>query len=429
MNALDALSRTILLTRDYVAADVADRVIVDAFQNTIVRCIATEAFARSASGQSAIVAVASLVARMGIQVEVELSDVPIFGHQPPLVGSHLVSALIDLGGDLIPGTSITPPRVSTPDLVFVFGDAHSVRARRGTWYLSASDWAANITDVRQGAAYPTVDVLHPVGGLTTAALAAAEAYKHVVRQLPLADTYFNRYLAAAHTATWDFGDVLLPNDLDLGDLSIVSAGAITQAALFTLFRFANLRGTGVAFDDDRTEITNINRNVLSRRSDVAKLKVNVVASHAPSQIRLVPAPQRFDENCPRRAARVLVGVDHIPSRWVVQRINPSWLGVGGTTHFEVSCSAHMPDEPCAGCLHPYDDPADGPIPTVSFVSFWAGLSLAVRLIRNAVGADYGSAQQHLWVSPLRMESRSRVWSPVAARRDCPVRCLSSQQAA
>jgi hypothetical protein len=184
------------------------------------------------------------------------------------------------------------------------------------------------------------------------------------------------------------------------------------------------------FDDDRIEPANLNRNMLNRRSDGGKLKVRVIVDRAPSGVMLAPMPQRFvAATSLQSAARVIVGVDDIPSRWTVQRTNAPWIGVAGTSHFGVSCSSHVERQPCAGCLHPRDDPADGPIPTISFVSFWAGLCLAVRLVRDVLGFPYAASQQHLWLWPLRMDAPERAWSPVAAREDCPVRCAASQRAA
>ena len=86
------------------------------------------------------------------------------------------------------------------------------------------------------------------------------------------------------------------------------------------------------------------------------------------------------------------------------------------------------NEPCSGCLHPIDDAAAADqIPTVSFVSFWAGLAMAVRLVREALVQPYPPNQQHLWLTPLRMDQpHAAMWSPVTFRRDCPVPCVASQ---
>jgi hypothetical protein len=78
---------------------------------------------------------------------------------------------------------------------------------------------------------------------------------------------------------------------------------------------------------------------------------------------------------------VLVGVDDIPTRWFVQRQKPAWVGVGATSHAFVVVSDHLPGHPCAGCVHPLDDgnPLEE-IPTIGFVSLWAGLLLAGTLL-------------------------------------------------
>lgn len=80
------------------------------------------------------------------------------------------------------------------------------------------------------------------------------------------------------------------------------------------------------------------------------------------------------------ADQVVVGVDDIPSRWFVQRNAPGWIGVGATSHDYVLVSEHLPVHPCAGCAHPEDDPSDGTIPTIGFVSLWAGVVLTLRLL-------------------------------------------------
>jgi hypothetical protein len=80
----------------------------------------------------------------------------------------------------------------------------------------------------------------------------------------------------------------------------------------------------------------------------------------------------------RLARRVLVGVDDIPARWTAQRAADAWLCVAGTSHFLGMVTTHRSHGPCAGCAHPRDEKLDSEIPTISFVSFWAGLLQARR---------------------------------------------------
>jgi hypothetical protein len=229
-------------------------------------------------------------------------------------------------------------------------------------------------------------------------------------------------------SNWDFGSIPIPTGkLDLGEVDIVSAGAISQAALYVLLRLPQLRMAGRIFDDDTTSPTNFNRNMLTLVGDAGLEKVRLVVDRCSPEFDLTPKCQRFvGPEAGQMAPYVLVGVDDIPTRWQVQRSTPGLLVVSGTSHFSISSSCHGPGEPCTGCQHPVDDLA-GPsvIPTVSFISFWAGLAMAVRLIRRTVGASYGPDRQHLWITPLRMDQRhAAVWSPVATRRDCPVQCLA-----
>jgi hypothetical protein len=83
------------------------------------------------------------------------------------------------------------------------------------------------------------------------------------------------------------------------------------------------------------------------------------------------------------APRLLIGVDHIPSRWAAQSADPGWVCVGASSHDYVLVSAHPSGEPCAGCVHPRDEAAAGEIPIISFVSFWVGLIQALELVAHA----------------------------------------------
>ena len=186
---------------------------------------------------------------------------------------------------------------------------------------------------------------------------------------------------------------------------------------------------GRIFDNDTTALSNLNRNMLSLQEDVGCAKVEIVARRC-RQVVLEPIAARYgngNPECELLAPRVVVGVDDVPSRWEVQRRGPIWLVVGATSHFNVSSSAHRLREPCSGCLHPVDEPGPDVIPTVSFVSFWAGLATVMRLLQEAAGKPYSQGRQHLWLSPLRMDlPKAAIWLPVPARKDCPVRCFASR---
>ena len=112
----------------------------------------------------------------------------------------------------------------------------------------------------------------------------------------------------------------------------------------------------------------------------------------------------------------MVGVDDIPTRWLVQRHAPDWLAVGATTHWSAMASYHEPGVGCAQCLHVRDEAGDAPIPTVAFVSFWAGLLTASYFLRRAAGTPAYPYEQQVYMTPFRAENTVR--SPVPFRAGC-----------
>jgi hypothetical protein len=107
MNPSEALDRSIRLTRTLVADAVSNEAILETLQNFRVRCYGDTRNLSSHSGQTALITFATLVARMGIQVDLAISNIALVGEQYPVLGGSLIDGLLDLGRDLIPGSYIT----------------------------------------------------------------------------------------------------------------------------------------------------------------------------------------------------------------------------------------------------------------------------------------------------------------------------------
>jgi hypothetical protein len=430
MIAREALSRTVLLCRDYVIDELSEEDICQVFESVHVLCVADRRNLSSRSGQAAFMTLVSLLSRMGMQIGLRVADVPLLLPEPLMQGVGITDALIASSGNLMPGATVHCDSPFTPDLVFVLGDTSIGRENVSYWRLSGSDWLGSLALVETADGWSSD---WTVGAMVSAALAANEAFKFVMRRLPMRNEAASIFLEASPCCQFTFGAAALPaGGIDLGRVDLVSAGAISQAALYALLNLPNVRMAGRIFDDDVTSVSNLNRNMLTLASDVGIAKVLTVAERCGAKLRFEPVADRFLGNGvdrDRLASRVLVGVDDIPSRWIVQRHAPNWVGVSGTSHFSISSSAHEVGEPCCGCLHPVDDAGRAdPIPTISFISFWAGLGMAVRLVREALRNPYPRNRQHLWMTPLRMDHpHAAMWLPVAPRRDCPVRCSASQR--
>jgi molybdopterin/thiamine biosynthesis adenylyltransferase len=183
-------------------------------------------------------------------------------------------------------------------------------------------------------------------------------------------------------------------------------------------------------EPDHADLSNLNRYMLLSHSHLGAQKAeDLAAICAGTGVVIEPLAQRYEpaevEAIGLRAT-VLVGVDDIPSRWLVHRARPEWLGIGATTHWSAMASFHVPGMGgCAECLHPLDDPTNAPIPTVAFVSFWAGLLLAAYFLRSRSGQRIDVIEQQIYLTPLRAENP--VWAGVPPRAGCTT-CASLKAA-
>ena len=427
MTALDELTRTILLSRDYVSGDLTDEEICLNLQSVRVLCVSDLRNLSSYSGQTALVTLVSLLVRMGMQVGLCIPEVEMVAPQPPLTVGPLRAMLMTLSENVIAGAFVRRNLGFRPDIIFVLGDT-KFDSQKMFWRLSGDDWAGSLKmgDTRtESHAWRST---WTVGSMISAALAANEAFKFAVRRLELRDTRSKIFFEASQSSSFDFGNVSWSQGtIDLGCIDVISAGAISQSVLYALLRVPGVRMSGRIFDDDITAPSNLNRNMLTLANDIGSTKVQLIAAACAPRFQLQPIKARFpDAGSAELAPRVVIGVDDIPSRWAVQRLSSGWLAVGGTSHFSVSSSDHCSTKPCCGCLHPVDDVGGGIVPTISFVSFWAGLATAVRLLRKCIGQEYGREQQHLWLTPLRFDQpHAAMWLPVAPAPNCPVRCRAS----
>ncbi|MBA3422726.1 MAG: hypothetical protein H0U12_12720 [Thermoleophilaceae bacterium] len=385
--------------------------------------------AQTIAAQTLVVALATLIARMGIDVQLDCPDPALASPQPPLTGGRLRSSLVELGADLIPGVPIAAELRRPPVMSFAIGD--SPCAPPGALRLSGGDWDLAI----ESAAAPgrPWEAALPFGALACAAAAAAEGLRAALPKL--AELVGTELVAASHRLEtgqavrldlrrWFPGEIAT----DIGPVDVISGGAITSATLYVLLRAPELEGAIRVIEGEGLDLSNVNRYMLSRASLDGVMKTRMLASCSRPQLRITGVPHRYDADRASAigplAPRVLVGVDHIPSRWLVQERATGWVGVGATQSLDTLVSAHRPGEPCAGCLHQREPDADELVPTISFVSFWSGLLLALELLTEAAGAK--PDQQALFCWPFGYDGPHLMRLPVAAQPACPVGCAASR---
>jgi hypothetical protein len=430
MTLASALNRTFLLMGELQRANVNDSTLLRALTSTEIVLFADADNIQSHSAQSAFVTAALLMARSGHRVHLSAPNVDLIGRQSPLRRGGLIEQLVQVGGDLLPGIDF---KIGAPDcevdLIVSFGSSKAPATARHRFSLNADDWTGLIRRGRFGSRWHGAD--WPIGGLAAAGLAAGEAFKVALRKLRSRASkhrLFDELAVPIGYAAITLGRPGIAKRASLGSFDVVSAGAISNSLLYVLSRLPGVNGEAQIFDDDFAEISNLNRYALLLFSHLSSRKVDHLAGLDLGQLWVRPIPQRFEAGISVGANRsILVGADDIPTRWVAQRSWPEWLGVGATTHWSAMASFHQRGIGCAECLHPTDDLTSAPIPTVAFVSFWAGLILATQFVRHAAGEIIPLNEQQIFLTPLRPEG---IWrSPVAVRPACPSCGRNSSRAA
>jgi hypothetical protein len=247
-------------------------------------------------------------------------------------------------------------------------------------------------------------------------LAAAEIYKDIVARLGSAVRQ-DSDLAPVQDFNWQFPDSgLTTTSIRTG---VVSAGAITTSTLFLLAR-AGVELVFDVWDDDTLKLPNFNRYPLFDVQHLEMLKVEALASLELSPLTINPIPRRFESHEATEADTFIVGADRILPRWEVARRQPTTAVIGSTDHYLTLNSIHRGGRGgCPACLHSRDDGAGADVPTVSFVSFAAGLEVAWLLTQPPRGGSW-YALTRTWLRP--DVDLSRRTGQVMRNPACPAMC-------
>jgi hypothetical protein len=421
------LARTVLLLQSDLGIE-DDQIILRALMNPVIVLVADAATVETFAGQVAISTSALLAARSGHQVFIDTPDAPLIGHQPPLEGQSFHEAIGRIGPQLVEGAMVAVGCPLMPaDIAFVFGDGNAGIGTRATqiYSVGCSNWAGTLRKWPLQSAWTVDD--WPVGPMAAGTLVAAESFKIAGRALlPQSSNagHFRDLFAPAIEATFRIAPESTPMISDLGNFDIISAGAVSNAFLYAMMRLPNVSGHCRAFDEDISEDGNRNRNMLLTPRHLRNPKVQVFESVG-STIDIKGLSRHFvASDLPTLAPRVFVGVDDIPTRWLLAGAKVDWMGVGATTHFAAMASVHYPYAACAACLHPRDEVIEGPTPTVAFVSFMSGLMVAGDFLRDLGRAEAKLASHYRYVVPLQMDGE---WGDnVSPIENCPAGCPASK---
>jgi hypothetical protein len=397
----EALDRSLLLFAGLLDPALRDDQLDAHLAGFRVRIVATDAGRLT---QLAVTTIAALVVRSGMPVIVDMPDQPTL---TPLLGRGSFFASLDAHvRNSMPGAALDTG--GHADLIVAIGPA---AVHGDTVWVGAGPTASMCGS--------TTLPWHPgneITALGAAALAATEVHKAALRGLPARNRTARRILEPSSTA-FEVGTsaTFAP---DIGALTIVSAGAITNAALWTLLSIPDLAGHVRVWDEDRVSLSNLNRCLLFGMTQLDQRKVDVLAGSGRERLTVEGIPRNFQRDDPVEAM-VLVGADRVEARHDVQSARPPFLVVGATEGAGVVLvSEHAADNPCAACLHPLGADDGARVPTASFVSFWAGYFAAGRLLRAVDAGPRDPSRQVTRCYPL--QPQSTVDDPATRRQGCEV---------
>lgn len=419
---ISALSRTArFVNAELLGMGADEAVISNTLWGSTVRIIADRSSAASGQGQLLIATLVNLVVRMGPAVSLGFPDLALVKPLPLVEIGGLKGATTAMANEVMPEPRALSA-IGVADVCVVLG---AVDTRRDAIWVSVDDWSATVSSdpIRPG-----LSGRHPWGPMAGAALAAAAVLRRLLPKIAAVCGVDFTDVPASY-ATVDLRELLtepIPSatEVQLPPLDFVSGGAITNASIYAL-RAAEARLEARVFDDDFTEESNLNRNVMTTIAHVGSLKVAALESQA-REFLVTPVAYKIKTETRSQTGPlqdfVLVGADDVRARWDVQNLAPRFLAVGATQGQFVMVSTHTTSTSCVGCVHPVPNPLDQVVPTISFVSFWAGLLQAMVLMSHAAGHPLVRSALHCW--PFGSSGPGILPFEPVRNPECPLECYS-----
>ncbi|HEX3323949.1 MAG TPA: ThiF family adenylyltransferase, partial [Solirubrobacterales bacterium] len=141
--------------------------------------------------------------------------------------------------------------------------------------------------------------------------------------------------------------------LDLGRFNLAGVGAVGQAAAHTLAA-CGAKGTLAAIDHETITLSNLQRYVLARDSDIGTVKVKLLKKRLSSEaLEIVPHRSKWDVGRASKGIPTLVAFDTAQARIELQAALPGPIYNAWTQPSDVGFSRHeaFGEEPCLACLH------------------------------------------------------------------------------
>ena len=225
-------------------------------------------------------------------------------------------------------------------------------------YLGSDRWIARLSRV---APLPSGNSGIPFGAAAAACIGVANVFRSVFADLlpsggPDDSVTFS---TLGHETRKSCSNADLPTDADLGQVQLVGAGAIGQAAVWALAKTSGLAGHLDVIDHERTDLSNLQRYVLTERKDDDARKVRLAEAAFPG-MGSITAVGHFGTWAEYLAVRnsfdfdlVATALDSAKDRVAVQGALPRRIANAWTQPGDCGVSRHafLGEGACLACLY------------------------------------------------------------------------------
>lgn len=230
-------------------------------------------------------------------------------------------------------------------------------------YINADGWVAYLRGRPEDVSFSS-SATNPFGPIAAACFAAAEASREFLRRLGTTDDRIQRpfkpfkYSILRNSEEQETDtNIPLPKKLDLGDITLVGAGAVGSSMIYTLSAIPQVFGTMKIIDDQKLDASNLNRHLIAGKKDIGEPKA-IVAEKALTK-NMIPDPlfASYESYENRQSTPVIVSTvdnrDNNAIRRAIQSDLPRFIIHGATGDaFVAIAKLDFSSGACLGCLFP-----------------------------------------------------------------------------
>lgn len=202
---------------------------------------------------------------------------------------------------------------------------------------------------------------NPIGSLLAACFGAADAFRRLLECIGSKDRQILRQPKPFAFSALDYSvnsesapNPVLPNYINLGELSVIGAGAVGNGLIYTLGMMSGIKGRINVIDPDSYDATSMNRCLAVCNEHVDVPKATALASlNFDNNLRIVPFTTTYElfrkqEGTPEVAVAT---VDNNNARIQIQSDLPRILFHGATgDNVGTIFRCNFLDDACLGCL-------------------------------------------------------------------------------